>query len=212
MFDDWEIYARKFTTYSAFIQAQKLEWTKHWERLLELRTPQEITEKTKHRVQMLGGRVALFLSDGNKRHLWRSLQRDPLNGGDTYMGVVSLEVLPPDASSYDLPTDLLSTQDSGGAPPRTDWLKVPLLCYGYSQRPAAHPCRIPQTSMNHARMNLVAAVTYLTNLGVVEFPLFGVAIEGSIGTVLCAWCGPLDVRAGVQKVVHFSHFICFLLK
>jgi len=54
--------------------------------------------------------------------------------------------------------------------------------------------------MNHVRMNLVASVTYLASLGIVEFPLFGIAIEGSIGTVICAWCGALKVEENMEAV------------
>jgi len=59
--------------------------------------------------------------------------------------------------------------------------------------------------MNHVRMNLVVSVTYLASLGIVEFPLFGVAIDGNIGTVICAWCGSLKVEGNNEAA---SSFLC----
>ena len=168
----------------------------------------------------MGNRMLLFATEYNKRHLWRSLRCDPTTNRAHCVGIMTVEVpdsVCADGSYFDshsldlspcypdsclsssvLPTRLLETASYPKKPGTS--LELALLYCAYPERTTSRPRQIPQTSMNLAKMNLVAGVTHLSSLGIVEFPLFGIAIEGSVGTVICAWCGPLKVENQIQSV------------
>lgn len=197
-FSVWRTYIDKFMSYFSFIQAQKVEWHSYFSWLIRSGALNDRTVGIGKRVSMLGSRVSLFLGDENKRHLWRSLQRDALTGRTTCTAVLTVEISPKNVSCSETSTNIFPVVEK--ALPNALRHQVPLLYYGYPGILDARPRRIPQTSMNHARMSLVAGATHLASLGVVEFPLFGLSIDGSIGTVICAWCGALKVKGNMQSV------------
>lgn len=45
----------------------------------------------------------------------------------------------------------------------------------------------PHQGMNQTRFYLISGVSYLAVLGILDFPIFGVATVGSKGRLLCAW-------------------------
>lgn len=182
--------------------------------------PQDVINQAYKRATGLAHRSAWFFNDENKRHIWRSLQRDPVQCRPHCMGILSIESLDLRligglaisddqstnhyhsdiySSTSKLPSDLLLPISRDSAPSNSP-LELAVLYLGYSSRATSHSRQIPQTSMNHVRMNLVAGVTHLASLGIIEFPLFGVAIEGNVGTVVCAWCGPLESYGKIESV------------
>lgn len=160
------------------------------------------------RDNLLWCRIVPFLDpQHNDRQIWSAFRHDPAEICVDYLCVISTELQ--DCSSLETSfststTPLFASSPSVDASEARD--KPPeietVLLYIEHTKPKAHwEWEIPFTSMNRARMSLVAGITHLASLGVVEFPLFAIATDGCIGTVLCAWCGPITLHDGeIQSV------------
>ncbi|KAI0317208.1 hypothetical protein OF83DRAFT_170173 [Amylostereum chailletii] len=104
--------------------------------------------------------------------------------GQTRMKTTKQEV-PPVSSSND-------SDKPAGAPLTTEEeilsILFPLLSAKYEGHKNAYEC----TGPNQAPLYVVAAAKFLTALGILDFPVFGLVTEGVVGTVICAWTAQID--------------------
>ncbi|TFY64082.1 hypothetical protein EVG20_g6064 [Dentipellis fragilis] len=160
-----------------------------------------------------------------------------------YSTASDIEPTPPGSSSSDVSDYVNKLKDTRGAGSRgkaetddadaddedevvldkQDTLEIPIFIREYETLISA-----PRDSAeNQGRLDLVAVVKFLGVLGITDFPIFGLVIEGTMGAVTCAWGEPdqdskeIHIRiidrntrgfdlATVEGIINYTSFVAKL--